>query len=83
MSTRLQVVVDEAELESYQRAARRHGLTLSDWVRRHLRDAERDVPTGDVATKLAAVRAAAAHEFPTGDIDEVLSDIERGYKQSL
>ncbi|MGH9112959.1 MAG: antitoxin, partial [Acidimicrobiales bacterium] len=79
MSTRLQVVVDEDELTSYQRAARQHGLTLSEWVRQNLRNAEREVASGDVASKLAAVRAAATHEFPTGDIEVVLAEIERGY----
>ncbi len=79
MSTRLQVVVDQADLDSYQRAAQRQGLTLSAWVRQTLRRAERDLASGDTSAKLAAVRAAAAHEFPTGDIDDVLADIERGY----
>jgi len=30
---------------------------------------------------LAAIRTAARHAFPTGDIDEMLGDIERGYTQ--
>jgi hypothetical protein len=30
--------------------------------------------------KLRAVRAAARHEFPTGDIDQMLSEIEQGYR---
>ena len=81
MSTRLQVVVDEAELESYQRAARRHGLTLSEWVRQHLRRAESDATIGDTASKLAAVRVAVTHEFPTADVTEMLNEIERGYQQ--
>jgi hypothetical protein len=80
MSTRLQVIVDESELEGYQRAADRDGLTLSEWVRQTLRRSEREVAGGDVAAKLDAVRAAVAHEFPTGDIDDVLADIERGYR---
>jgi hypothetical protein len=33
MSKRLQVVVDDAELERFQGAARREGMTLSEWVR--------------------------------------------------
>jgi hypothetical protein len=79
MSTRLQVVVDKEELAGYRRAAAREGVTVSEWVRQTLRRAERHVAGGDVAPKLEAVRAAVAHEFPTGDIDEVLADIERGY----
>ena len=79
MSTRLQVVVDESELDAYRRAAGRAGVTVSEWVRQTLRRAERDVSEGDIATKLDAVRTAAAHAFPTGGIDEMLGDIERGY----
>jgi hypothetical protein len=78
MSTRLQVVVDEAELTSFRRVARHHGMTLSEWVRQTLRRAERDLADGDVATKLAAVRTAAAHRHPTGDIDQMLAEIDRG-----
>ena len=72
--------MDGAELADYRRAARHRGLTLSEWVRQTLRRAERDLAGGDVAGKLAAVRTAAEHEFPTGDIDDVLASVyERDY----
>jgi hypothetical protein len=32
-----------------------------------------------VTEKLEAIRTAAEHEFPTGDIDTMLAEIERGY----
>jgi len=32
-----------------------------------------------VTEKLEAIRIAAEHEFPTSDIDTMLSEIERGY----
>ena len=54
-------------------------LTLSEWVRRSLRDAARRTPARDKERKLAVIRAAAEHEFPTADIDEMLDEIERGY----
>jgi hypothetical protein len=34
---------------------------------------------GDVEKKPAAIRAAAKHEFPTGDIETMLAEIEQGY----
>lgn len=34
---------------------------------------------GDSERKLASVRAAAAHAFPSGDVDDMLAEIERGY----
>jgi hypothetical protein len=80
MSTRLQVVMDEVEVGEYRRLATRDGLTLSEWVRQKLRRAARDEPSGDVDRKLAAIRAAARHDFPTADIDQMLREIESGYR---
>ena len=78
MSTRLQVIVSEDELSSLRQAARRTGLTVSEWVRRALRRA-RDEQAGPTAeSRLRAVERALACNHPTGDIDEMLADIERG-----
>ena len=53
-------------------------MTTAEWVRRSLR-AARDAESGaDVGQKLAAVRAAAAHSFPSADIETMLDEIERG-----
>jgi hypothetical protein len=79
MSKRLQVLLDETELREIQRLARRQGVTVADWVRQALRAARCREPVGDPKRKLEAVRAAAKHSFPTGDIDEMLSEIEHGY----
>lgn len=79
MSKRLQVVLDEAEFNAVEEVARREGLTVSEWVRQALRLARRTQPEGDRARKLAAVRAAAQHAFPTADMEELLAQIERGY----
>jgi hypothetical protein len=79
MSKRLQVVLDDRELAEIQAAARRQRLTTAEWVRQALRAARRTAPTGDAKRKLDVVRAAARHEFPTADIDVMLSEIERGY----
>jgi hypothetical protein len=79
MSKRLQVVLSDEELEQLREAASREGLTVSEWVRQALRRARRERPAGGRARKLAAVRAAARHSFPTADIDQMLNEIERGY----
>ena len=79
MSKRLQVVVDESELGRFQLAARARGLTLATWVRQALRVAEAQGASGDLDSKLAAVRAASSHAFPAPDIDVMLAEIERGY----
>ncbi|MGH8999479.1 MAG: antitoxin [Acidimicrobiia bacterium] len=78
MSKRLQVVLADAELVRFQEAARLAGTTLAEWVRRALRQAEREAATGDGAQKLAAIRTASFHSFPAPDIDRMLAEIEAG-----
>ena len=82
MSIRLQVVMDEDELEAVRAAARERGVTVSEFVRETLREARRRVSAGDVDRKLEAIRAANRHAYPTADIDQMLGEIERGYGES-
>ena len=82
MSKRLQVMLSEAELERIRAAARGEGLTVSEWVRRAIRQAGDPSPRSDRGRKLAAVRAASRHAFPTADIGQMLREIERGYGAS-
>ena len=82
MSIRLQVVMDQDELDAVRAAASERGLTVSEFVRETLREARRKVAGGDVERKLAAVRAADRHTYPTADIDQMLGEIERGYGES-
>jgi len=79
MSKRLQVVLDDEEYEEIQRVARRHRMTLSEWVRQSLRESRRDEPSVGAERKLAVVREAAAHAYPTADIEVMLEEIEAGY----
>ena len=79
MSKRLQVVVGEPELREIRKIARRKGMTVSEWVRSVIRAAAGAEPRGGVERKLQAIREAAKHEAPTGDIDQMLAEIERGY----
>lgn len=79
MSKRLQVLLGEADFDEIRAAADRHGMTVSEWVRQVLRRARREEASGQMEHKLAVVRAATRHAFPTADIDEMLDEIERGY----
>ena len=54
-------------------------MTVAEWVRQVLREARRSQPTQDSAKKLEVVRSATRHSYPSGDIDQMLGDIERGY----
>jgi predicted 2-oxoglutarate/Fe(II)-dependent dioxygenase YbiX len=79
MSKRLQVLLEERELKEIQRIARGQRTTVAEWVRKALREARQQEPLGDAGRKLAVVRAAALHSYPTADIDEMLQEIEQGY----
>ncbi len=80
MSKRLQVLFDEEELAQLREAAAREGLPVSEWVRRTLRKARSRQSSVGVDAKVKALRAAVRHEFPTADIDQMLAEIESGYK---
>jgi hypothetical protein len=83
MSKRLQVILDDAELAAIQKAAKQQHLTTAEWVRQALRTARRGAASGDTRKKLQAVRLAAGHAFPTGDLEQMLAEIERGYAGGL
>ena len=75
----MQVLIEESEYARLQRAARARGMSLAEWVRQALRAASNREPLKDTDKKLAVIRAAARHECPTADIDQMLAEIERGY----
>lgn len=79
MSTRLQVIMDDAELGEIRRVAKRNRMTVAEWVRQALRQARKREPVIETAKKLSAVREAASLRYPTGDIEQMLDEIERGY----
>jgi hypothetical protein len=79
MAKRLQVILQDPEYREVQRAARARQMSIAEWVRQALAHARRREPQGDVEKKLATIRAAVKHEFPTGDIETMLAEIEQGY----
>lgn len=79
MAKRLQVILQDPEYREIQRAARSRQMSIAEWVRQALALARRREPVGDLGKKLEIIRAAAKHEFPTADIDTMLSEIEKGY----
>ena len=80
MSKRLQVLVPDQEMKDIQRLARQERLTVGEWVRRTLREARQQRPSSDRETKLRAVRHGAEYSFPSADIDQMLREIEEGYR---
>ena len=79
MAKRLQVILRDPEYREIQKAARSRHMSIAEWVRQALALARRREPSTDVGKKLEIIRAAARHQFPTGDIDAMLAEIESGY----
>lgn len=78
MSTRLQVVLPVKEMREIRRAARAEGLTVSEWVRRGLRHARRGLAGKDPAEMRAAIAAMGKMNLPSGEIEQLLEETERG-----
>jgi hypothetical protein len=79
MAKRLQVILKDPEYREIQRMARSRHMSLAEWVRQALALARRREPLGDIGKKLEIIRAAARLDYPAGDIDSMLAEIEGGY----
>jgi hypothetical protein len=78
MTKRLQVLLDDDELATIQQLAKTRHTTTAEWVRGVLRAAVEVETRPGSAVKLAALRRAAAHDYATGDIEQLLEETERG-----
>jgi hypothetical protein len=78
MSRRLQVVMPADEYEALVRAARRRGQPVSQVVRESVRKAVAEQPAVDPDRRIAAVLRFARFAGPTGDVDQLLAEIEHG-----
>jgi hypothetical protein len=75
VKVRLSQSVEESDFCEIGHAARLRGLSVAEWVRRSVRaelDRERE---SAVTAKLEAVRRAAKHSFPSGDIAQMLAEM--------
>lgn len=79
MAKRLQVILQDPEYREIQKMARTRHMSLAEWVRQALDLARRREPLGSTGKKLDVIRAAAQRNYPTGDIDSMLAEIEKGY----
>ena len=79
MAKRLQVILKDPEYRELKRAARSRQMSIAEWVRQALNQAHRREPVGKVGKKLEVIRAAARLDYPTADIDRMLTEIEMGY----
>jgi len=81
VTKRLQVLLDDSELRTIQRLARRDKLTTAEWVRRRLREGAVAASRPDTAARLAAIHTAYRNDTaaPAPEIDRMLDEIEQGY----
>lgn len=79
MAKRLQVILKDPEYREIQRVARSRHMSIAEWVRQALDLARRREPLGSIGKKLETIQTAAQHDYPVGDIDVMLAEIEVGY----
>lgn len=79
MTKRLQVLFDDEELAEIQRLAKGQRKTTAAWVRDALRVARAGDAYPEPEPKLRAVRESMTYSYPTGEVAELLADIQRGY----
>jgi hypothetical protein len=80
MTKRLQIPVTPSENDVFRAAARRQGLTLAEWARRHLRlQAEADL--GSELTPQQALERLFALEAPVDDVETMIEQSVRGRLQ--
>ena len=78
MSKRLQVILDDGDMRAIRTIAKRRRMSVAEWVRQVLRSARREEPTSDPRRKLDVLHSAVRHTFPSGDIQQMSAEIERG-----
>lgn len=77
MSHRLQVLIPEELDARLRKAAQRNRVSKGEWVRQAIEAALRG-PVGSSAEPRDPLARLASLEGPTGEIDQVLSEIEAG-----
>jgi hypothetical protein len=79
MTKRLQVLLEDSDFAALQQSAAARGLSVAEWVRQAIVAARRRESSADIDRKLDAIRTAVRHTGPTGPIERLTTDIERGY----
>ena len=77
MAKRLQITLQDPEYREIQRVARSRHMSIAKWVRQSLEAARWQESTGSTSRKLESICVAAQHEFPTGDIDQILAETSK------
>lgn len=74
MTKRLQIPVTEQECTYFQTAARRAGLPLSEWVRRHLWEKANKAAKSSPLSPRDALDLLRRLEAPIGDVNSMVEE---------
>ncbi len=75
----MQVLIEPKEYKQFQRLAEAKGLSLGEWVRQILRRFSESSSARDPQIKIAHIRKASQLNYPSGDIEQILGEIEKGH----
>lgn len=78
MSKRLQVILPDDEYRAVSEVAERAGKPVAEVVRESLRRTVAEAQDLDPKQRIAAILRFARFNGPTGDIEQILEEIERG-----
>ena len=79
MDTHVRVPLTENEYADLKAIAGRRGQSFDEWARQALLRAKNE-QAHTVQSKLRGIAKAAKHSFPSGDIEDMLAEIEAGLK---
>ena len=79
MDIHIHLSLSEEEYSDIKVLANRRGLSVTDWARDILLKT-RNEHSHTVESKLQAIAESAKHSFPSGDIEDMLAQIEVGRK---
>ena len=78
MSKRLQVLLPEKDYRALAVVSRKESKTIAEWVRDSIRRRLKVVEPPSPEKKLSKILKYARYSGPTGDIEQILSEIEKG-----
>jgi hypothetical protein len=79
MSKVVQVTLSDSEFQEITKLAQSQNLSVTEWVRAVISLSHQRESAIEIGRKLAVIRAAVQYDYPTGDMNCVLSDLEKGY----
>ena len=82
MTKRLQFLLGDSEYREIKRMARSRQMSIAKWARQALGLTCQSEPSIDAEKKLEAIRRAVRYNFPSGDIEGMLGEVEAGHSGS-